>query len=132
MQINTNASNVTNRPRFRDKPLNVRLKKYNELMGRPENENRLPIICELHQQSMLNLRRDLKFLTHRRMILRNFQGSVRKKLNFKDDVVLFFYFDKTVLRNDQTLDELYQKYHNEDGFLYLQFSEINALGSAPI
>ena len=116
------------KPRFREKPLEVRQRKYQELMNKPENQNRLPIICELHNRSTLSLRNDLKFLTHEKMILKNFQGSIRKKLNFKEDVVLFFYHGKNVLKNDQTLGELYSKYKADDGFLYLQFSEINALG----
>lgn len=114
--------------RFRDKPLEIRRKKFSDLMNKPENQNRLPIICELHQRSGLNVRSDLKFLTHEKMILKNFQGSIRKKLNFKDDVVLFFYQGKTVLKNDQTLGSLYSRFKADDGFLYLQFSEIHALG----
>ena len=116
------------KPRFRAKPLEVRKKKYNDLMLKPENKNRLPIICELHKRSSLDVKNDLKFLTHEKMTLRNFQGSIRKKLNFNEDVVLFFYNAKTVLKNDQTIGELYRNFANEDGFLYLQFSEINALG----
>ena len=122
------SKQTISKPRFRDKPLEVRCKKYKELMNKPENKNRLPIICELHQMSTLGVRSDLKFLTHEKMILKNFQGSIRKKLNFKDDVVLFFYQGKTVLKNDQTLGDLYSKFKADDGFLYLQFSEINALG----
>ena len=125
----TSSTNpLIKKPRFREKPLEVRQRKYQELMNKPENQNRLPIICELHQRSTLSLKSDLKFLTHEKMILKNFQGSIRKKLNFKEDVVLFFYHGKNVLKNDQTLGELYLKYKAEDGFLYLQFSEINALG----
>ena len=124
----TSTNPLITKPRFREKPLEVRNKKYRELMNKPENQNRLPIICELHHRSTLTLRSDLKFLTHEKMILKNFQGSIRKKLNFKEDVVLFFYHGKKVLKNDQTLGELYSNYKAEDGFLYLQFSEINALG----
>ena len=119
---------IVQKPRFRAKPLEVRKKKYNDLMCKSENKNRLPIICELHQKSSLNVKTDLKFLTHEKMTLKNFQGSIRKKLSFNDDVVLFFYNGKTVLKNDQTIGELYRNFKDEDGFLYLQFSEINALG----
>ena len=113
---------------FREKPLEVRVKKFQGLMSQKENANRIPIICELHKTSQLSLKSDLKFLTHQNMVLKSFHGSVRKKMNFSEDAVLFFYHGKTVLKNQQSMGELYQKYKSEDGFLYLQFSEINALG----
>ena len=116
------------KPRFRDKPFEERQRKYEQLMSKEENRNRLPIICELHSRSSMVIKSDLKFLTHEKMILKNFQGSIRKKLNFKEDVVLFFYHNQKILKNDQSLGELYHRFKAEDGFLYLQFSEINALG----
>ena len=116
------------RKHFWEKPLEVRVRKFQSLMSNEGNSNRIPIICELHTSSKMNLRGDLKFLTHKQMILKNFQGSIRKKMNFQEDTVLFFYKAKSILKNDQRLGELYRKYKAEDGFLYLQFSEINALG----
>ena len=128
LQMSSTQTSTMSKPRFRDKPLEVRQRKYQELMSKPENQNRLPIICELHQRSGLSVRSDLKFLTHEKMILKNFQGSVRKKMSVKEDVVFFFYHGKKVLKNDQSLGELYNRYKSDDGFLYIQFSEINALG----
>jgi hypothetical protein len=116
------------RTHFREKPLEVRIKKYEALMSKKENENRIPIICELHKSSQLSLKSDLKFLTHQNMILKSFQGSIRKKMNFAEDTILFFYQGKKILQNSQQMGELYQRFKAEDGFLYLQFSEINALG----
>ena len=116
------------RTHFRNKPLEARKRKYESLMSREENVNRIPIICELHEKSQLYLRTDLKFLTHEKMTLKSFQGSVRKKMNFQDDTVLFFYHGKKIMKNDQSLGELYHRLKAEDGFLYLQFSEIKALG----
>lgn len=116
------------RVHFRDKPLEVRVQKYEALMSKKENADRVPIICELHTSSQLSLKNDLKFLTHQKMILKNFQGSIRRKMNFAEDTVLFFYHGKKVLRNGQSMGELYEQFKAPDGFLYLQFSEINALG----
>ena len=116
------------RNHFREKPFEVRKQKFTALMSKEENANRVPIICELHHSSQLNLRSDLKFLTHEKMILKNFQGSIRNKMDFQKDTVLFFYQGKSILKNDQSLGELYSRFKSEDGFLYLQFSEISALG----
>ena len=114
---------------FKDKPIEVRKAKYKSLMSKEENAQRVPIICELHENSrQFQVKNDLKFLTHEKMILKNFQSSVRKKLNCSDDQIIFFYHNKNVLKLDQSIGELYQKYKSEDGFLYLKFSEIKALG----
>ena len=113
---------------FKDKPLEVRKKKYASLMSKKENQDRIPIICELHSNSQLEVKGDLKFLTHQKMILKNFQNSIRKKMNYNEDIVLFFYQNQKILQNSQSMGELYERYKAEDGFLYLQFSEINALG----
>lgn len=114
---------------FRDKPFSVRQAKFKSLMSKTENSQRVPIICELHENSkQLLVKSDLKFLTHEKMILKNFQNSVRSKLNCSDDQIIFFYHNKNVLKIDQSLGELYQKHKAEDGFLYLKFSEIKALG----
>ena len=126
--VTSKSTSGVRKPRFRLKPFEERQKKYQQLMSREENKNRLPIICELHSRSSMVIKSDLKFLTHEKMILKNFQGSIRKKLSFKEDVVLFFYHDQKILKNDQSLGELYHRFKAEDGFLYLQFSEINALG----
>ena len=116
------------RTHFKEKPLDVRIKKYDTLMSKPENKERIPIICELHKSSMITLKSDLKFLTHRKMTLKNFQSSIRRKMNFSEDTILFFYQGKKVLQNNNSLGELYSHFKSDDGFLYLQFSEINALG----
>lgn len=125
-----NESSKTGKARthFREKPLETRRKKYESLMNKKENEDRIPIICELHSNSDLELKSDLKFLTHQKMILKNFQNSIRRKMNYNEDIVLFFYHDQKILQNSQSMGELYERFKAEDGFLYLQFSEINALG----
>lgn len=121
-------SSVSSRTHFRDKPLEVRLKKFESLKSKSGNEDRIPIICELHSSSQLTLKSDLKFLVHEKMILKNFQTSVRRKMNFTEDTVLFFYHNKKILQNSQSIGELYSSFRAKDGFLYIQFSEINALG----
>ena len=132
-QVNFTPGNEPTRPliprtHFRDKPLEKRIQKYEALMSNEENSERVPIICELHKSSQLNLKSDLKFLTHKKMVLKNFQGSIRRKLNFSEDTILFFYQGRNILHHSQSMGELYAKFKSEDGFLYLQFSEINALG----
>lgn len=43
-------------------------------------------------------------------------------------MVLYLYSDKKILKPTDTFDLVYQKCKNEDGFLYLKISEIQALG----
>ena len=63
------------------------------------------------------------------MTLKSFKTTIRNKLNLKEDTVLFFYHERSILTNNKTIDELYRDFKNEeDNFLYLEFSEINALG----
>ena len=116
------------RVHFKEKPLDIRKKKFEALMSKTENKERIPIICELHSSSRLSLKNDLKFLTNQKMSLKNFQSSIRRKMNYSEDTIFFFYQNKKILQNNTTMGTLYENNTSEDGFLYLQFSEINALG----
>lgn len=58
--------------------------------------------------------------------------QIRKEAKLKKDQTLFLFAlkkEKThILNHDQLMAEVYSKYKDDDGFLYMLYSEISAFG----
>ena len=55
---------------------------------------------------------------------------VRKKLHLPKEQSLFLLVDgKHIMKQSQSLREIYEKYRNEDGFLYVMYAQENSYGS---
>jgi len=58
-----------------------------------------------------------------------FKDEIRKRLPQMDkNNGLYLYIDNKLVANTATMGELYQKFKDEDGFLYMEFTEITSYG----
>ena len=53
---------------------------------------------------------------------------VRKELEMKEDQAVTITVNNALAQQDKSLEELYKRYKDEDGFLYLNYSEMSAFG----
>ena len=54
--------------------------------------------------------------------------SLRKSLNIDKSKALFFYCNNKIINKNDIIQDLYHKYKNEDGFLYINFEYENTFG----
>lgn len=91
---------------------------------------RVPIICEpSSKQSKLPVLDKKKYLVPRNLGMGQFIFVIRKRLNIPATEALFFFTENHhVPPVSQPVSQLYDKYRNEDGFLYIAYSSENTFG----
>ena len=95
-----------------------------------KSPNKIPIIFEKHERSRLNCNKaDIKFLSDENIKLGFFIEQVRTILTLEKNEALYFSCsEETVLSPDIIIGDLYKKYREEDGYLYIQFTELASFG----
>jgi len=75
-----------------------------------------------HKKKNLLVPKTYKFIT--------FLEEIKQKIGplTKDETLFFFVVGGGMVKQELTMEELYQKYKNDDGFLYIEFSENSSLG----
>lgn len=84
----------------------------------------VPVFIESHSDGVQIPQ--IKILLKKSYNVSQFLKSIKKSA--KQDMVLYLYSDKKVLKPTDTFETVYQKNKSQDGFLYLKVSEIQALG----
>lgn len=114
--------------RFRDRPLEERKEKLKKLTDK--NPNKIPIVFEKHKESKLKLENaDAKFISTKNIKLSEFTKQLRDMWKLKDDTTLFFSCgNKTVLKPDALIGDLYEQNQEDDGYLYIQYKEVETFG----
>ena len=87
------------------------------------NPGKIGIICEKAPKSQIPDIEKTKYLINEEFNLTQFTTIIRKKLNLDQKEALFFLVNgKTSLTGDLTMLEIYKKYKDEDGFLYVAYA----------
>lgn len=114
---------------FRDLPIEERLEKHSVLVAK--NDDKVAIIFYPHPKSTLLPKGEFKVLSSRRNPISVCCRRLREFLSLETESTLTYTCDKNkmILQND-IVSELYQKYKDpKDGYLYIQYSEVQAMGS---
>ena len=112
---------------FRLKPLSERKARFSKLTQ--TNSNKVPIIFERHPQSKLPNDPEVKFLSTRNLKLAYFADLLRTNLKLQPECALFFNVGRVrAAKHDALMGELYDAEKSEDGFLYIQFREVESFG----
>jgi len=95
--------------------------------------DRLPVIVEKVANSNVPDISKKKFLAPADMAVSKFLMEVKKQLQMAGDssqVAIFLFVNKVVLPPSATLmSQIYDKYKDEDGFLYISYSGENTFGT---
>ena len=114
--------------KFRDRPLEERKSRLAKLLEK--SPNKIPIVFDRHPQSKLPDASSIKFISTRNLKLSYFTNQLRSALKMPAECALFFSSSKSkIVKQDVLLGELYDSVKHEDGFLYLEYREVESFGS---
>ena len=71
-----------------------------------------------------------KLLLKKIYTVSQFIRNIKKSDQNSKESVLYLYAKDKILKQTDTFEQVYQKFSDQDGFLYLKVSEIPALGSS--
>ena len=93
--------------------------------------SKIPIICEKDPRSLIEPIAKTKFLVNPQMNVSSFNEIIRKKLNLEAKEGIFLLVKgKNVITGNQTMQEIYEHYKDEDGFLYITYASESVWGTS--
>ena len=91
-----------------------------------ENPGRVPIVVSSENGRLKLIK--FEFLVPKTLKVIHFTSTLRRSINLDPENAIYLYIDSHMLRQDKFISEIYDQYHNEDGFLYINVTDIKALG----
>lgn len=106
-----------------------RIKILKDLRKEKGNAEKLPIICEKDPQCKIEKEIKTRYMLPKDLYFSEFIYIIRKKLNLDSSVAIFLIIDNkySVIGNDN-IELVYEKYKEEDGILYLLYSDQEIFG----
>ena len=91
--------------------------------------DRVPIIVERDAgaKSISDLDKK-KYLTPRDITIGQFIYVIRKRLKLSSEKALFVFIGSNIPDTARPIDQIYDQFKDEDGFLYLTYTEENTFG----
>lgn len=90
--------------------------------------DRIPIICFKYYNSKINEIDKNKFLVPIKLIVGEFMFVIRKRLRISCEQAIYFLVNNCIPSNNELIFNLYNKYHDKDGFLYMFYTNENTFG----
>jgi len=92
--------------------------------------DRVPIICErsliaTHDCPLIDKR---KYLVPRTYTMGEFLFVIRKRLKLSPEKAIFLFVDSTIPSTSSLIGEIYQRHKDNDGYLYITYSQENIFG----
>ena len=111
----------------KEKNLEQRIEEYKKVTN--EHPGKIAIICEKDPKSSIKNLDKTKYLTDGDLTLPQFIATIRKKLDLNENDALFLLANgKNALSQNETMDIIYKKYKNKDGFLYFTYASEEVWG----
>jgi len=111
---------------FRNKSSFMKRKNESELIL-AKYPTRIPIIVERYNKSVPEIDRK-KYLVPDDLSMSNFLYVIRKRLKMKAENSLFLFVNNKIPNMSRTMDGIYDKHHDEDGFLYVKYCKESTFG----
>ena len=93
------------------------------------NPGKIAIICEKAPNSKIVDIEKSKYLVAEDITISQFSLMIRKRLRMGKEEALFFLVNgKKSLTGDDSMQQVYNKYKNEDGFLYIAYASEEVWG----
>tara|TARA_A100001015_G_scaffold150746_1_gene167146 strand:+ start:683 stop:1027 length:345 start_codon:yes stop_codon:yes gene_type:complete len=87
----------------------------------------VPIIVEPQNERIVRIDK-IKFLVPKDLMFSQFIFVIRKRLNINSSQSIFVFADNVLPQQSESIQALYKRYRDEDGFLYLKYSFENTFG----
>ena len=91
--------------------------------------DRIPVICEKNQKqkNLPNIDKT-KYLVPYDLTIGQFMFVIRKRLNLQPTEALFLFVENIIPPSAAFIKNIYNKYKDADGFLYITYSKENTFG----
>ncbi len=94
-----------------------------------EHPGKIGIICERAPKSHIEEIKKTKYLISEEIKLGQFSEIIRRKIKMDKEAAIFLLANgKISLTGDETMIEIYKKYKDEDGFLYIAYASEEVWG----
>ena len=90
--------------------------------------DRIPIIVSRIKNSEIPLIDKNKYLAPKDMMMNQFIYVIRKRIKLKPEQAIFIIVNNELCESNKTLEQIYLKCKNIDGFLYMEYSGENTFG----
>jgi GABA(A) receptor-associated protein len=90
--------------------------------------DRVPVICEKNPGSGLDVLDKRKYLVPNELTATQFLFIIRKRLKLASEKGIFLFVNNMIAPSTHTMIELYNEYKDNDGFLYMNYTEENVFG----
>lgn len=90
--------------------------------------DRVPVICEKNPGSGLEILDKRKYLVPNDITTTQFLFIIRKRLKLSSEKGIFLFVNNIIAPSTHTMIDLYNEYKNDDGFLYMNYTEENVFG----
>lgn len=91
--------------------------------------DKIPIILEKAKNSQLEDIPKNKFLCPADYTVQQFLGCIRKKIQMRRETALFVFINgRDLVSGDAPMAQIYENKKDEDGFLYMIFSDQDVMG----
>ena len=90
--------------------------------------DRVPVICEKNPGSGLDMLDKRKYLVPNDLTATQFLFIIRKRLKLASEKGIFLFVNNMIAPSTHTMVELYNEYKDDDGFLYMNYTEENVFG----
>jgi GABA(A) receptor-associated protein len=114
-----------------DKKVSLEKRKEEVEKQMKNHPGKIPIVIQQSKSSKLILPETFKFkfLVPLEQTFGSFVYEIRKRINLKPEQALFVFVNEAIPSSTYTMEEVYKKYKDEDGFLKLLFCEENVFGN---
>ena len=89
---------------------------------------RIPVICEKNWNCRMEDLNRTKFLIPMDFTIGQFMYVIRKRLHMASEKGIFLFVAGTIQSVNAILSNLYDRYKDDDGFLYINYSDENVFG----
>ena len=90
--------------------------------------DRVPVICEKNPGSGLDMLDKRKYLVPNDITSTQFLFIIRKRLKLASEKGIFLFVNNMIAPSTHTMIDLYNEYKDDDGFLYMNYTEENVFG----
>ena len=93
-----------------------------------KHPDRIPIICEKNRRSNVGEIDKIKYLVPRDLTCGQFIYVIKKRIQMHYENALFITISGIMPQTNTPIIDLYERYKDEDGFLYIMYSSENVFG----
>lgn len=90
--------------------------------------DRIPVYVNKKEKSDVPDLTRHKYLVPKQMTLGNFVYILRKNIQLTSDKAIFVFVDNIIPPTSESMNTLYEKHANEDGFMYVIYSGESTFG----